>query len=255
MLYHAYIDDSADRRRERVVVAGAIIGMKRDWNNLNRRWRARLAGDEIEYFKSSHCETLNGQFHKFRDYGMEEGHRRAAKVRDDLDSIIHSSPLTGLGVTLSVPFHQTMVADPARYGDIPSIPYRLAFQQIIAECGKAMQLLGRGHVITFGHDDGHDFDALRDLYKEFKKRNPRYQGILADFVPLDDKLHPPVQAADVAAWVTFKFANNYYSDPTGDNMQRLRTSMYKIVNWLDKPQPYAGQSNREEAPAKANYAQ
>ncbi len=118
-----------------------------------------------------------------------------------------------------------------------------------------MQLLGRGHVVTFGHDNGNDFNALHDLYNEFKKRNPRYSGILADFVPLDDKVNPPVQAADVAAWVTFQFANKFVANPTGENMNRLRQSMYKVVNWLDVPQSLiATRPNSEEAPAKAVYA-
>lgn len=252
MLYHAYIDDSADSRRERLIVAGAIIGKKQDWNILNQRWNARLKEDELQYFKSSHCETLNGQFHKFRALGMDEGKRRAAKVRDDLDAIISRAPVTALGVTLSVPFHKIMYSDPAKFGEIPSVPYRLAFQQVLAECAKAMILLGRGNVITFGHDDGDDFHVLFDLCKEFKKRNPRYAKLMADFVPLDDKLHPPVQAADVAAWVTFRFAQACLEDPSADNMKRLRGRMYKVVNWLDRPNPNI--SDNEESPAKAVYA-
>lgn len=254
MLYHAYIDDSADRKRERVIVAGALIGQKEKWDNLNRRWNERLSQDGIQYFKSSHCETLNGQFHKFRALGLEEGKRKAAAIRDDLDTIIHSSLLTGVGVTLSVSFHKTMLSDAQKFGEIPTIPYRLAFQQLIAECGKAMTLLrGRGHIVTFGHDNGDDFNALHDLYREFKQRNPRYAGILLDFISLDDKLHPPVQAADVAAWVTLQFASKYMSDPTENNMERLRGSMYKIVNWLDTPTVY-GDMDSEDAPAKALYA-
>lgn len=253
MLYHAYIDDSADRDRVRVIVAGAIIGKKDAWDLLNGHWRKRLKADGIDYFKSSHCETLNGQFHKFRALGMEEGKRKAIQLRDDLDDIIHSHPLTALGVTLSIPFHKAMLADPGIFGEIPPIPYRLAFQQLIAECGKAMQLLGRGNVVTFGHDNSDDFHVLHDLYKEFKQRNPQYSKTLADFVPLDDKLHPPVQAADVAAWVTRDFANSYVSDPTGENMKRLRSSVYKIVNWLDEARPYPN-PNTEDAPARAKYA-
>jgi hypothetical protein len=84
MLYHAYIDDSADRKRERLVVCGAIIGNKTEWGMVNGKWRTRLAQDELDYFKSSQCETLNGQFHKFRKYGMDEGKKRALVVRDDL---------------------------------------------------------------------------------------------------------------------------------------------------------------------------
>ena len=127
MLYQAYIDDSADRKRERIVVAGAIIGDKSEWGMLNSKWKARLKQDDLGYFKSSHCETLNGQFHKFRAFGIEEGTRRALIVRDDLYGIIKNSPVIAIGVTLSVPFHRVMVTDHQKFGDIPKVPYRLAF--------------------------------------------------------------------------------------------------------------------------------
>ena len=222
---------------------------------VNGKWKARLKEDGLEYYKSSHCETLNGQFHKFRALGWDEGKRRALVVRDDLYHIVKTSPVMALGVTLSVPFHQTMLCDPQTFGEVPKVPYRLAFQQVLAECAKAMLLLGHGSVVTFGHDDGDDFAALHKLFKEFKNRNPRYARIMADFVPLDDKRHPPVQAADVAAWITFQFANEFVSNPTPDTAKKLGDRMYKLVNWLDAP--YASMAirpNSDELPAEAVYA-
>src|SRR5215472_15184869 len=62
---------------------------KDDWKRLSKRWKARLDEDEIAYFKSSHCETLNGQFHKFR--ALEDRRNKALKMRDDLDEIIQTS--------------------------------------------------------------------------------------------------------------------------------------------------------------------
>jgi hypothetical protein len=146
--------------------------------------------------------------------------------------------------------------DPTTFGAIPEVPYRLAFQQVLAECGKAMQLLGRGNVVTFGHDNTDDFHVLHALFKEFKKLNPRYASILADFIPLDDKSHPPVQAADVAAWVTFQRANDYVSNPSPEATKRLfGVCMYKIVNWLDSPTSQLGKRfTEDELPAKAIYA-
>jgi hypothetical protein len=146
-----------------------------------------------------------------------------------------------------------MLADPVKFGEIPAVPYRLAFQQVLAECAKVMILLGRGNIVTFGHDDGEDFHILNGLYKEFKKRNPRYQRLMADFVPLDDKLHPPIQAADVAAYVTYKYAEAYAENPTPDNLKRLRGNMFKVVNWLDQPVPTKPDFTTEELPAKAIY--
>jgi hypothetical protein len=253
MLYHGYIDDSADRNRERLVIAGAIIAKKQDWKHLNQRWKKRLAEDGLEYFKSSHCETLNGQFHKFRALKVGEGKSKALKVRDDLDAIIQTSSVITLGVGLSVPFFQRMKQDPEKFGELPDVPYRLAFQQLLAECAKGMMILGRGNIVTFGHDDGADFHVLHDLFREFKGRNPKYRKVLADFVPLDDKLYPPIQAADVVANVVMRSSAIDSDDPSSEHLTRLRSRMYKIVNWLHEP-IQSVPSFTGEATAKATYA-
>jgi hypothetical protein len=82
MVFHAFIDDSADRNREKAVISGAIIGRRETWNTLNKLWKERLAKDSLEYFKSSHCRTRNGQFHKFRAF--PDGAERALQVQRDL---------------------------------------------------------------------------------------------------------------------------------------------------------------------------
>jgi hypothetical protein len=58
MQYQGYIDDSADRNRERVVISAAIIGEYDNWRYLTRYWNKRLHQDGIEYFKSTHCRHL-----------------------------------------------------------------------------------------------------------------------------------------------------------------------------------------------------
>jgi hypothetical protein len=204
--------------------------------------------DNLQYFKSSHCDTLNGQFHKFR--AISDGRAKADKVRDDLDEIIRRLKLVTLGVILPIHVHQQMLNDPATFGPIPAVPYRLAFQQILAECAKAMRILGRNNIVTFAHDDGHDFPQLHEIYKNFKRKNPHLASVMADFVPLDDKLHPPLQAADVAASVTYRYAQSWAVTPNADNLKRLRDSMYKVNIWGEgKSKSY----NEATAPAKCEY--
>jgi hypothetical protein len=65
------------------------------------------------------------------------------------------------------------------------------------------------------------------MYKEVKHRNPRYAKVMLDFVPLDDKVHVPIEAADVAASVTCKSALNSLDDPSQSNLKRLPEHMYK----------------------------
>jgi hypothetical protein len=252
MLFKAYLDDSADRNRERIVVSGAIVGDEQQWACLNRKWRERLAQDGLLYFKSSHCNSLNGQFHKFRSLPNGEGKQRADKIRDDLDAIIRNSELMTLGGTLPVPFHKVMLADPRKFGRLPTVPYRLVFQQVLAECAYAMIQMGRNHIVTFAHDDGEDFRLLHSIYRDFKKANPRYSKVMAEFVPLGDKTHPPIQAADVAAWVTFRYAEEWAINPSFDNLKRMRESVYKMVIWTDHPRPELAQA-REGAPVRAKY--
>jgi hypothetical protein len=252
MLFKAFIDDSADQNRERVIIAGAIMGNERSWTPFYKPWRERLKADGLEYYKDSHCRTLNGQFHKFRDLPGNEGRKRADSVRNDLDAIIKSMPLITLGASLPVSFHAKMLADPAKYGPIPEIPYQLAFQQILAECAKVMTLMGRNFVVTFAHDDGDDFPALHVIYKEFKKRNPHYARVMMDFVPLDDKKHPPIQAADVAASVAYRYAEDWMADPTADNLKRLEGSVYKMAGWREGP---PNSANDDFSPARVSYVQ
>lgn len=62
---------------------------------------------------------------------------------------------------------------------------------------------------------------------------------MADFVQCDDKCHAPVQAADVAASVTFRFAEDWATSSNKDSLKRLGESMYKIVFWNEEAAHYA----------------
>jgi len=83
--------------------------------------------------------------------------------------------------------------------------------------------------VTFAHDDGDNYDRLRQLFRDYKAKNPKAARRLADFVPLDDKRHPTIQAADVAASVTQRMAVQWVDNPNAATLQRLQTNMYKIV--------------------------
>jgi len=92
-----------------------------------------------------------------------------------------------------------------------------------------MEELGRNNIVTFAHDDGDDYDLLRRLFRDYKARNPKSARRMADFVPLDDKNHPTIQAADVAASATQRLAIQWVDNPETATLQRLRATMYKIV--------------------------
>jgi hypothetical protein len=55
---------------------------------------------------------------------------------------------------------------------------------------------------------------------------------MAGFIPLDDKQHPPLQAADLAANVTCNFAKEWLENERGlTHLKRLKETMYMIGVW------------------------
>jgi len=85
VLWRAYVDDSADRNRKKVIISACLIGDCDQWRSLARPWKAKLAENQLEYFKSSECSTLSGQFRRFRselNYPKPKGREAADKIRD-----------------------------------------------------------------------------------------------------------------------------------------------------------------------------
>ncbi len=232
-LWRASIDDSADRNREKVIISACLIGDCERWRDLVRPWKVKLATNNLNYFKSSECGALSGEFLQFRSaqkYPKPMGREAADRIRDDLDQIIKNSEVRGIGVYVPVPVFNKIYAEP-RYAAIISSPnpYEWAVQLLWNQCANGMEELGRNHIVTFAHDDGDNYDRLRNLFRDYKAKNPKNARRMADLVPLDDKKHPTIQAADVAASVTQRFAVEWAENPNEATLKRLQTSMHRIV--------------------------
>jgi hypothetical protein len=69
----------------------------------------------------------------------------ADKIRDDLDQIIKSSGVRGIGVIVPVPVFNKIYAEPQYAAMISSDPYEWAVQLLWNQCVKGMEELGRNH--------------------------------------------------------------------------------------------------------------
>jgi hypothetical protein len=67
------------------------------------------------------------------------------------------------------------------------------------ETAKFVRQRSEANILTFVHDESDDFDSLHSAYMMFKQVNPDIATVMGGFRPLDDKLHPPLQAADMMA--------------------------------------------------------
>jgi len=103
MRLRVYIDDSADQRQEKVVVAGAFVGTTKQWSGLKLQWQRRLKRDGLHYFRSTEYYSLRGEFARYRDtvrYPKSTESQAATALRDDLDSIIKNSAVMGIAVAI-----------------------------------------------------------------------------------------------------------------------------------------------------------
>src|SRR5438093_8091619 len=61
-----YFDESADERREKVYAVAGYFGNQFDWLTFEGGWEKLLSEYRLDYFKASECETLTGQFARYR---------------------------------------------------------------------------------------------------------------------------------------------------------------------------------------------
>lgn len=113
----------------------------------------------------------------------------------------------------------------------PSSPYLAALTGGFFETVKAVRKLGSANVVAFVHDDDNQFPVYHLAYNEFKTKNPKTAKHMVGFIPLDDKQHPELQAADLAANATCNFAKEWLADRTAATLKRLKKSMYKVGVW------------------------
>lgn len=201
-VYKCFMDDSKDSKQAKMLVCAGWIGERADWLDFMRRWNARLAVDQIAYFKTSEYKMLKGQFEKFRNLPAPDGRNAAKAVRDDLLAIIRScDQLRSVGVCIPLD-EWNVVANRPEASGVLEHPYHRAVESVWTETiRRGFRRSGphRHSVVAFVHDDGPDHPVLASLYIAFKKLNPKTAKFMVGFSCLDDKANPPPQAADLIA--------------------------------------------------------
>jgi len=67
---------------------------------------------------------------------------------------------------------------------------------------------------------------------QFREKNPKTARQMGGFTPRDDKRHPPLQAADLAANATCNFAKEWLENNRYETcLRRLKETMHMIAVW------------------------
>lgn len=245
VLYRTFIDDSADERREDVVTAGAVIATQGQWNTVRREWQKRLQRDGLRYFRSTEYYSFKGEFSRYRDhikYAAPKGSEAAKALRDDLEIILRDSHVIGMGVAIPIKLYNEFRAT-VPGADRKFLPdaFASAMQLLMLECAYSVrdELPGADNRIGFVSDDSSRAGFYAQVYADFRAKNSDIGSMMGGLVHLNDKLHPPLQAADMLASLTKEHALPCLADlsskkPTsGISLTPLRLEgvVHKIFIW------------------------
>lgn len=193
-------------------MSAGFIGTLEAWGRLRSAWSKRLSVDGLKYFKTSEYKMLDGEFSKFKTaaYPPPSGRNAAKKIRADLQALVEREhDIHGVGVAIPVTDYNEVCARPEAQGVMFGDPYHRALESVMWETAQAVAKRPGRNMVVFVHDDGSDFADLHALYKRFLKINKKTAKYIAGFQPLDDKLHPPLQAADMMANYTLSISQDW----------------------------------------------
>lgn len=221
MVYLSYLDDSKDQNQKKMFVSAGFVATKEEWGKLRIAWTKRLREDGLEYFKTSEYKMLSGQFARFKTnaYPPPIGREKARQIRFDLQEVMRGIPeIQGIGVAVPMDDYARVAMRPEAAEVFHGNPYQRVLESVMFETVKHVRRKPGRNVVAFVHDDGPDYDELRVYYNKFKGVNPETAKFMKGFQPLDDKAHPPLQAADMVANFALEKSLEFY-----ETHQRLAT--------------------------------
>jgi hypothetical protein len=202
MIFRCYLDDSKDWKQEKVSVCAGFLGNKERWSSLTGTWNECLKRHRIDYFKTSEYKMMKGQFEQFRALDKPKGREKAQLIKNELQHIVknHRRVIAGVGVAVNIQAYRKVQSRPEAQGILDPNPYHRALESVMFQVCKRVRIdLKARDLVAFVHDDGDDFPELFTLYKDFRRKNPKTAKIMVGFAPLNDRLVPALQMADMVA--------------------------------------------------------
>lgn len=100
------------------------------------------------------------------------------------------------------------------------------------------RLPGRNKKVAFVHDDESNFSKLFRHYMAFKGANPDTARLMGGFVPMDDKEHPSLQAADMIANYALQLGlEGLETGRPEANVREMRDNIDLFGYWSEKIYP------------------
>lgn len=205
MVIGLYADDSTDQPEQHIQTAGAVWGWPADIFEAERQWEQHLERAEIEYFKASEAEGLMGEFYPPKlGMSLNSARAKADSTRRDLVDVLGSVPLTATAVSIVLKDFKDVVSSNAKaryyYGtDSTILVYGLLIKATIELIQELYPQNVKRDTIAFMFDEHNNFLKAEAAYMSLKKRDIVCGSMMGVVSHGDDKIHKPLQIADLVA--------------------------------------------------------
>lgn len=236
----AAMDESADKEREHVFVVAGYLARQYDWIEIERQWTLRLDQESdprpMQYFTSSECMHLTGEFARFKDvrkYPKPRGREAAKRVRNDLMEIMKNASVGGFAFGLPMKVYRAVRRSARARKVLHSDPYvDMYTMTMIIIAGELEDEYLEGvwparETVAY-LCDGHNKSAdVQRIYDDLKNNNPNCARWMGSLSYMDNKKSPALQAADLLAAQCKDVLLEEFAKPRDD--RRLRDTFKQRV--------------------------
>lgn len=199
----SYLDESSDEKRKDVFCVGVLLTDEKHLQEIQDAWVRRLkTPDDIEYFRTSCVKGVHKPFFKLRRKYGPTAQSVTNKIRADLEAILISSTWIGFGIGILVSeYQEAWNSTPIVRRFFEKDPVEAAYSSIMLEVARAVRKNAHGHRVAYFIDESTYSDKIIAAFKATKINHPVIAKSMATIAPLDDKITPPLQMADLVASV------------------------------------------------------
>jgi len=174
----------------------------KSWFDLERHWDRALKHAGVSYFRTTECvNLLDGEFQRLADaHGLTTARVIADALLKDLKQIIATSDIYAFCTAVLMEDYRQVLSEPDGAIVLNPDPYIYAHYQFIGLVLAEFLKFERFEVCAFLYYETSKARLMQDGWEGYKKENPNWARHAGALAPLDDKLHIPIQVADLLAY-------------------------------------------------------